>query len=75
MLSMFRKINLKVHVVGFYSTGPEISSNDSCIYLLMKRFLPEFTITPLVLVIIDVRSDQIAVPTTAYRIPCQIGAI
>lgn len=68
MLSMFRKINAKERVVGFYSTGPEIRPNDSRIYTLMKRFLPEFTITPLVLVIIDVRSDQIAVPTTAYRL-------
>jgi len=66
MLSMFRKINAKERVVGFYSTGPEIRPNDSRIYSLMKRFLPELTVTPLVLVIIDVRSDQTAVPTTAY---------
>lgn len=66
MLSMFCKINAKERFVGFYSTGPEIRLNDSRIYLLMKRFLPKFTISPLVLVIIDVRPDQTGVPTTAY---------
>merc|ERR1712232_1188806 len=32
----------------------------------MKRFLPKFTITPLVLDVIDVRPNQSSVPTTAY---------
>ena len=68
MLHMFRKINSKERVVGFYSTGPEIRPNDMKIYELIKRFLPRGTTTPPVFVIIDIRPNRPSMPTTAYRV-------
>jgi 26S proteasome regulatory subunit N8 len=68
MLAMFRKINAKERVVGFYSTGPQIRSNDLRIYTMVKRFVPPGTITPPVFVIIDVRPDRRSIPTTAYKV-------
>ena len=68
MLHMFRKINAKERVVGFYSTGPQIRPNDLRIHALLKRFVPPETTTPPVFVIIDVRPDRESIPTTAYRV-------
>lgn len=68
MLAMFRKVNAKERVVGFYSTGPQIRPNDLRIHDLIKRFVPPGTITPPVFVIIDVRPDRQSIPTTAYRV-------
>jgi len=68
MLAMFRKVNAKERVVGFYSTGPEIRPNDLRIHSLLKRFIPKGTITPPIFCIIDVRPDRKSIPTTAYRV-------
>lgn len=68
MLAMFRKVNAKERVVGFYSTGPQIRSNDLRIFDLVKRCVPAGTITPPVFVIIDVRPGRDSIPTTAYRV-------
>jgi len=68
MLGMFRKVNAKERVVGFYSTGPEIRPNDLRIHSLLKRFIPKGTITPPIFCIIDVRPDRQSIPTTSYRV-------
>jgi len=68
MLAMFRKVNAKERVVGFYSTGPEIRPNDLRIHSLLKRFLPKGTVTPPIFCIIDVRPDRNSIPTTTYRV-------
>jgi len=68
MLGMFRKVNAKERVVGFYSTGPQIRPNDLRIHALLKRFIPKGTITPPVFCIIDVRPDRQSIPTTAYMV-------
>lgn len=68
MLAMFRKVNAKERVVGFYSTGPQIRSNDLRIHSLLKRFVPPGSSTPPVFVIIDVRPDRESIPTTAYKV-------
>lgn len=68
MLGMFRKVNAKERVVGFYSTGPQIRPNDLRIHALLKRFVPPGVPTPPVFVIIDVRPDRQSIPTTAYRV-------
>jgi len=68
MLGMFKKVNAKERVVGFYSTGPQIRPNDLRIHAIVKRFVPVGTITPPVFVIIDVRPDRESIPTTAYRV-------
>jgi len=61
MERMFRKINAKERVVGFYSTGPKLKDCDIQIDALFRRFCSD----P-VLVIIDVRPDQESLPTTCY---------
>lgn len=68
MLHMFRKVNAKERVVGFYSTGPSIRPNDLRIHSLVKRFVPAGSPTPPVFVIIDVRPDRQSIPTTAYTV-------
>jgi len=68
MLGMFRKVNAKERVVGFYSTGPEIRPNDLRIHSLLKRFIPKGTITPPIFCIIDVRPNRQSIPTTTYRV-------
>uniref|UniRef100_A0A7S1ZWB8 MPN domain-containing protein n=1 Tax=Trieres chinensis TaxID=1514140 RepID=A0A7S1ZWB8_TRICV len=68
MLLMFRKVNAKERVVGFYSTGPQIRPNDLRIHSLLKRFVPPGAATPPVFVIIDVRPDRQSIPTTAYKV-------
>jgi 26S proteasome regulatory subunit N8 len=68
MLAMFRKVNAKERVVGFYSTGPQIRPNDLRIYDIVKRFLPKNTTTPPIFCIIDIRPDRSTLPTTAYKV-------
>jgi len=76
MLAMFRKVNAKERVVGFYSTGPTIRPNDLRIHSLIKRFVPSnTTVTPPVFVIIDVRPDRESVPTTAYRVVEEVDEV
>lgn len=68
MLLMFKKVNAKERVVGFYSTGPSIRPNDLRIHEIVKRFLPATTSTPPIFCIIDVRPDRPSLPTTAYKV-------
>lgn len=65
---MFRKVNAKERVVGFYSTGPQIRPNDLRIHDIVKRFLPANTVTPPIFCIIDIRPDRKSLPTTAYKV-------
>ena len=37
MESMFRKVNTKEKIVGFYSTGPKLRTNDLQIEALFRR--------------------------------------
>ena len=65
---MFRKVNAKERIVGFYSTGPQIRPNDLRIHDIVKRFLPKNTVTPPIFCIIDIRPDRTSLPTTAYKV-------
>ncbi|KAJ6901229.1 26S proteasome non-ATPase regulatory subunit 7 [Populus alba x Populus x berolinensis] len=40
MFSMFKRINAKEHVVGWYSTGPKLRENDLEIHGLFNKMLP-----------------------------------
>ncbi|CAN0879767.1 26S proteasome non-ATPase regulatory subunit 7 homolog A [Linum grandiflorum] len=61
MFSMFKRINAKEHVVGWYSTGPKLRENDLEIHQLFHNYVPN----P-VLVIIDVQPKELGIPTKAY---------
>lgn len=61
MFAMFKKINAKEVVVGWYSTGPKIRESDLHIQELMHSYCSN----P-VLVIIDVQPKELAIPSQAY---------
>nr|GEV54708.1 26S proteasome non-ATPase regulatory subunit 7 homolog A [Tanacetum cinerariifolium] len=61
MFSMFKRINAKEHVVGWYSTGPKLRKNDLDIHGLFN----DYALNP-VLVIIDVQPTELGLPTKAY---------
>merc|ERR1719198_411521 len=59
--AMFKKVNAKERVVGWYSTGPKIKPSDLAIHELYRRYCPE----P-VLVVMDVQPKDLALPMEAY---------
>ncbi|CZS88687.1 probable 26S proteasome regulatory subunit RPN8 [Rhynchosporium agropyri] len=61
MTDMFKKINAKEKLVGWYHSGPKLRASDLEINELFKRYTPN----PL-LVIIDVQPKESGVPTDAY---------
>jgi 26S proteasome regulatory subunit N8 len=61
MFVMFRKVNVKEKIVGFYSSGPKIRPADIHIDGLFRKYAD-----PSVFVIVDVREDLDEVPTQAY---------
>lgn len=64
MAAMFRKVNAKELIVGFYSSSPKIEPSDLAIANLFRRFCkdPVFTI-------IDVRADRedSGLPVKAFK--------
>ncbi|KAJ3197225.1 proteasome regulatory particle subunit [Irineochytrium annulatum] len=61
MYDMFKKVNAKEKMVGWYHTGPKLRSSDLEINELFKRYTPN----P-ILVIIDVKPKDLGLPTEAY---------
>ncbi|EEY17890.1 26S proteasome regulatory subunit rpn-8 [Verticillium alfalfae VaMs.102] len=61
MNDMFKKVNAKEKLIGWYHSGPKLRASDLEINELFKRYTPN----PL-LVIIDVQPKESGVPTDAY---------
>ncbi|KLJ10132.1 26S proteasome regulatory subunit rpn-8 [Blastomyces silverae] len=61
MSDMFKKINAREKLIGWYHSGPKLRAADLEINELFKRYTPN----PL-LVIIDVQPKEVGVPTDAY---------
>jgi len=62
MFAMFKKVNTKERVVGWYSTGPKIKPSDLQIHELYRKYCPE----P-VLVVMDVQPKTVEeLPMEAY---------
>lgn len=61
MFAMFKKVNAKEKVVGWYSTGPKIRAADIDIHQSFNKYTPN----P-VYVIVDVQPKEIGIPTNAY---------
>eukprot|EP00927_Polykrikos_kofoidii_P072486 TRINITY_DN685_c0_g1_i2.p1 TRINITY_DN685_c0_g1~~TRINITY_DN685_c0_g1_i2.p1 ORF type:complete len:358 (+),score=113.45 TRINITY_DN685_c0_g1_i2:79-1152(+) len=61
MAAMFKKVNTKERVVGWYSTGPKIKSSDLAIHEMYRRYCAE----P-VLVVMDVQPKELDLPMEAY---------
>jgi len=61
MFSMFKKVNQKERVVGWYSTGPKIKPSDLAMHEMYRRYCPE----P-VFVVMDVQPKELELPMEAY---------
>ncbi|KTW29580.1 proteasome regulatory particle lid subunit RPN8 [Pneumocystis jirovecii RU7] len=61
MNEMFKKINVREKMIGWYHTGPKLRSSDIEINELFKKYIPD----PL-LVIINVKPRTLGIPTDAY---------
>lgn len=59
---MFKKVNAREKVVGWYHTGPKLHQNDISINELIRRYCPNS-----VLVIIDAKPKDLGLPTEAYQ--------
>ncbi|CDK27940.1 unnamed protein product [Kuraishia capsulata CBS 1993] len=62
MLDMFKKINAKEKLIGWYHSGPKLKSSDLQINEIFKRFTPN----PLLLIVDVVSKDVIDIPTDSY---------
>ncbi|KAI9595340.1 proteasome regulatory subunit 12 [Syncephalis fuscata] len=61
MMTMFKKVNAKEVMIGWYHSGPKLRGADLAINELFKRYMP----SP-VLVVIDVQPSTVGLPTDAY---------
>jgi 26S proteasome regulatory subunit N8 len=61
MYAMFKKVNAKERIVGWYHTGPKLNQNDISINELIRKYCPNS-----VLVIIDAKPKDLGLPTEAY---------
>lgn len=61
MFYMYKRINAKEKIVGWYSTGPGIRACDIQVHEFFKRYEPH----P-ILVVIDVQSESLELPAQAY---------
>jgi len=61
MYEMFKKVNARERMIGWYHTGPKLRASDQEINDLFKRFIAR----P-VMVIVDVRPQAVGMPTDAY---------
>ena len=66
MFRMFSKVNAKERIVGFYSTGPKLRTNDLAIDADFRTRYCANSTTPPILCIIDVRPDAEGIPTQSY---------
>lgn len=61
MYTMFKKVNAKERIVGWYHTGPKLHQNDIAINELIRKYCSNS-----VLVIIDAKPKDLGLPTEAY---------
>ncbi|KAL9959157.1 hypothetical protein ACROYT_G036247 [Oculina patagonica] len=61
MYAMFKKVNARERIVGWYHTGPKLHHNDVKVNELIRRYCSNS-----VLVIIDAKPKDLGLPTDAY---------
>lgn len=61
MFNMFRKVNARERIVGWYHTGPKLRAGDVNINEVLRRFVPH----P-VLVVVDVVPKALGLPVQSY---------
>eukprot|EP01095_Lingulamoeba_sp_RSL-Kostka_P008042 TRINITY_DN2635_c3_g1_i1.p1 TRINITY_DN2635_c3_g1~~TRINITY_DN2635_c3_g1_i1.p1 ORF type:complete len:331 (+),score=139.78 TRINITY_DN2635_c3_g1_i1:41-1033(+) len=63
MYAMFKKVNIKEVVVGWYSTGPKIRPTDTAIHEVVRRYAPNGEPA---FVVVDAKPKELGIPTKAY---------
>jgi len=63
MNTMFKKINAREKVIGWYHSGPKLRGSDLSINKLLRNFIPN---PILVIVHISANSEPLSIPTDAY---------
>eukprot|EP01061_Rhynchopus_euleeides_P001086 TRINITY_DN10767_c0_g3_i1.p2 TRINITY_DN10767_c0_g3~~TRINITY_DN10767_c0_g3_i1.p2 ORF type:complete len:362 (+),score=213.72 TRINITY_DN10767_c0_g3_i1:45-1130(+) len=64
MCAMFKKVNTKEAIVGWYSTGPKLKNNDMEIHELVRRYCPN----PVYLIVrVNEEASEERMPCTAYK--------
>ncbi|KAF4571206.1 proteasome regulatory particle subunit [Pleurotus pulmonarius] len=61
MYELFKKVNARERMIGWYHSGPKLRASDQEINELFKRYIAR----P-VMVIVDVRPQTVGIPTDAY---------
>ncbi|CCH42937.1 26S proteasome regulatory subunit [Wickerhamomyces ciferrii] len=61
MNEMFKKINAKERLIGWYHSGPKLKASDLKINEVFKKYTPNPT-----LLIVDVKQNGVGIPTDAY---------
>ncbi|XP_022091991.1 26S proteasome non-ATPase regulatory subunit 7-like [Acanthaster planci] len=61
MYGMFKKVNAREKIVGWYHTGPKLHQNDIGINEVIRQYCPSS-----VLVIIDAKPKELGLPSEAY---------
>lgn len=61
MFNMYRKVNAKERVVGWYHTGPELRANDTEINEIFKKYTKNSILT-----IIETTTNDWSLPTRSY---------
>ena len=68
MYRMFRKVNAREKVIGWYHTGPRLRENDVEIHRLVSEFVDGVSSkTQAVLVICEVKPKDVGLPVHAYK--------
>ncbi|CAH1731985.1 unnamed protein product [Aphis gossypii] len=65
MYDMFKKVNAGEKLVGWYHTGPKLHQNDIAVNELVSQYCVNNTS---VMIIVDVKPQDVGIPTEAYRI-------
>ncbi|XP_038070269.1 26S proteasome non-ATPase regulatory subunit 7-like [Patiria miniata] len=61
MYGMFKKVNAREKIVGWYHTGPKLHQNDIAVNEIIRQYCPSS-----VLVIIDAKPKELGLPSEAY---------
>ena len=73
MYRMFRKVNAREKVIGWYHTGPRLRENDVEIHRLVSEFVDGVpSKTQAVLVICEVKPKDVGLPVHAYKAVDQV---
>jgi len=74
MYRMFRKVNAREKVVGWYHTGPRLRENDMSIHRLVSEYVDGVgSKAAAVLVICEVKPKDVGLPVHAYRAVEQVS--